>query len=226
MSKLMSWTHCCIMASKELDASSTSSNEARYQLKDVAELASMERSIVSWRKHILHSAFALERKRPCLKIDGYLRTAYAKIAHQPTVPKSGLREPLLLLKMALRQLMIICDFDKQTPVKVSEAPNASRGADDAWLTIQLQYTKACLLLLIRIFWLVLPDFLEWWEEFESSLRNKDWLKQFILDSRKSERLAVVNRERLPRVLEEFRRQTKAIESGKGSQKGLDMEMLM
>lgn len=64
---------------------------------------------------------------------------------------SSLREPFLLLKMALRQLMIIRDFDDRVPVKATEAPGASRGADDAWLTIKLQYAKACLVLLVRIF---------------------------------------------------------------------------
>lgn len=68
-------------------------------------------------------------------------------------------------------------------------------------------------------WLVLPKYPEWWEEIEASLNNEDWLKQFILDSRKSERLAVYDRKRLPDVLEEFRRQKRAIDSGKGPEKG-------
>lgn len=67
-------------------------------------------------------------------------------------------------------------------------------------------------------WLALPMFPEWWEEFETSLKNEDWLKQFILDSRRSERLAVVDRERIPQVLEEFRRRKRAMESGRGSPK--------
>ncbi|KAK7985072.1 hypothetical protein PG996_005688 [Apiospora saccharicola] len=222
MSKLMSWTHYCIQADMEF----ASGSETHYQLKGVAELASMEQAIMSWRENVIHSTFAPERKRFCLKIDGYLRAAYAKASNQPTGPMSSLREPFMLLKMALRQLMIIRDFDDRVPVRATEAPRASRGAEDAWLTIKLQYAKACLVLLIRIFWLVLPKFPEWWEEIEASLNNEDWLKQFILDSRKSERLAVFDRERLPDVLEQFRRQKTAIDNGKGPEKGLDIEMLI
>lgn len=153
MSKLMSWTRCCIDATKSLDdaASSADDREARYQLKDVAELASMKRTIVSLREQVLKSAFTLKRKQFCLQIDGYLRSAYAKASSQPTVPKSGLREPLLLLKLSLKLLMGIRNYDESNPVKACEAPGASTGAKDAWLTIKLQYTKACLLLLIRIF---------------------------------------------------------------------------
>ncbi|KAK7914602.1 hypothetical protein PG985_012305 [Apiospora marii] len=222
MSKLMSWTRYCNKADKKLKkhvASAGSGSESHYQLKGTAELASMEQTIMSWRENVMHSAFIPERKRFCLKIDGHLRAAYAKASNQPTGPMSSLQEPFLQLKNALRQLMIIRDFDDRVPVKAAEAPIASRGAEDAWLTIKLQYAKACLVLLVRIFWLVLPKYPEWWEEIEASLNNEDWLKQFILDSRKSERLAVYDRKRLPDVLEEFRRQKRAIDRGEGPEKG-------
>ncbi|KAK8074916.1 hypothetical protein PG997_009579 [Apiospora hydei] len=210
MSKLMSWPRWCIDADKSLTKHETSSvkpgTETHYQLKGLSELLSMEQSIISWREKVILSAFSDERKQFCCKIDHCLRKAYARASSQPTGPISGLREPFEQLKMALRKLMIIRNFDESVPVKATEASTASRGVEDAWLTIKLQYAKACLLLLIRIFWPVLPEYSEWWEEIEASLKNEDWLKQFILDTRKSERLAVLDRERFPQVLEEFRRQ--------------------
>ncbi|KAK8061237.1 hypothetical protein PG994_007603 [Apiospora phragmitis] len=210
MSKLMSWTGYCMKADKSLVKHATSSvksgSEARYQLKGIAELASVKRSIMSWREHAIRSAILPERKRFCLKIDGYLRTAYARASDQPTGPISGLREPFMLLKMALKQLMIIRNFDERVRVKAAETPRANREAEDTCG----------------------PSFLNTesgGKEIEASLKSKDWLKQFILDSRNSERLAVVSRERLLKVLEEFRRQKRAIDSGQGSQKGLDINML-
>ncbi|KAK8016285.1 hypothetical protein PG993_014474 [Apiospora rasikravindrae] len=166
---------------------------------------------------ILHSA--VSARSSATKIDGYLSTAYAKASSQPTGLISSLREPFELLKMALRELMRIRDLDGRVPVEANEGPTAGREAEDAWLTIKLQYAKACLLLLIRIFWPVLPEYPEWWEEIEASLKNEDWLKQFILDSRKSERLAVFDRERFPQVLEEFRRQKRATDEAKDLQQG-------
>ncbi|KAK7962407.1 uncharacterized protein PG986_003232 [Apiospora aurea] len=207
MSKLMSWPRWCIDADKSLKRHETCSvkpgTQTHYQLKGLSELLSMEQSIISWREKVMRSAFSEERKQFCVKIDDCLRKAYARASSQPTGPISGLREPFWQLRRALKKLMIIRDLDESVPVKASEAPTASRGAEDAWLTIKLQYTKACLLLLIRIFWHVLPEYPEWWEEIEASLKNEDWLKQFILDTRKSDRRAVLGRERLPKYWKSF-----------------------
>lgn len=79
------------------------------------------------------------------------------------------------------------DYDDEHPIQPSETKGLPEDSgDNPWLNIKLEYTKQCLLLLIHILWIALPDHGEEWEEWYSGLHMEEWPTLFIMDSLKSQ----------------------------------------
>ncbi|KAI0162097.1 hypothetical protein GGR57DRAFT_453119 [Xylariaceae sp. FL1272] len=81
------------------------------------------------------------------------------------------------------------DDDGRHPVHWSEVYRAE-GLDqqppqEYWLLFKLESLLPVLRLSVIILRLVFPDCVETWNEWEKDLCRKEWLQQFILDSRKS-----------------------------------------
>ncbi|KAH8156424.1 hypothetical protein CIB48_g11824 [Xylaria polymorpha] len=81
------------------------------------------------------------------------------------------------------------EYDDRHPVHWSEVyrPASSQHTTppEYWLLFKLESLLPVLRLSVRILRLVLPDCKMTWDEWEYSLCRKEWLQQFILDSRVS-----------------------------------------
>ncbi|KAI1411383.1 hypothetical protein F5Y13DRAFT_165608 [Hypoxylon sp. FL1857] len=100
---------------------------------------------------------------------------------------SRLREPLAQLQAALDLVEELRAYDDKNPVHWSEVfPTKDvefhLSPGDLWLHFKLESIRPCLAFLVRLLRLVLPDRLDMWAECEASLRRKEWIRQFILDS--------------------------------------------
>jgi hypothetical protein len=119
--------------------------------------------------------------------------AYEQVSYdRPTGPVSDLREPLRLIVEALRVLMRSKNYDDAHPIRESELSPAlvtqiNKSPAAIWLNVKLAYTHLCLLLMVRILWHVLPEFVDSWNEYEKMLKMDHWRLQFILDSDTSKR---------------------------------------
>ncbi|KAL7620971.1 hypothetical protein AAE478_008282 [Parahypoxylon ruwenzoriense] len=103
---------------------------------------------------------------------------------------SNLRQALAHIDVALRLIRKLKDYDDDHPVHWSEVfpiENMPKHSppDRLWRDFKLESIRPCLVFLVRILRLVLPDCSDMWNECESSLTRKGWILQFILDSPKS-----------------------------------------
>lgn len=92
------------------------------------------------------------------------------------------------VQAALESTIKLRDHDDSIPISQSELFLAADDlqAQRYWFRFKLDSLWPCLLLLVHLFKLMLPDYYEFWEEAEESLWIKDWHSQFICDSMKSQ----------------------------------------
>ncbi|KAI5867430.1 hypothetical protein GGS23DRAFT_177573 [Durotheca rogersii] len=105
---------------------------------------------------------------------------------------SNLRKALARLSAALNLIITLKDYDDEHPVHWSEVfPTESMplksSPDRLWHDFKLESIRPCLVCLVRILRLVLPDFTDMWDECEASLTGKQWILLFVLDSPKSQK---------------------------------------
>ncbi|KAI2472331.1 hypothetical protein F4781DRAFT_11511 [Annulohypoxylon bovei var. microspora] len=98
-----------------------------------------------------------------------------------------LRDPLNHLAAALEIMVELKEYDDKHPVHWSEVfptedVRCSLSPVDLWLHFKLESIRPGLAFLMRLFRLVLPDCSDMWNECEESLRRKQWILQFVLDS--------------------------------------------
>ncbi|CAJ2504523.1 Uu.00g119170.m01.CDS01 [Anthostomella pinea] len=121
-----------------------------------------------------HDAVALDKPRAATVSD--LRS-----------PLDRLSEALDHLSEALSIMEKMKDFDDANPVQWWElspvqSPQDCTSPQNHWLHFKLGSLRPGLLLLVQLLRLILPDFHESWDECEESLRMKEWLLSFVLDS--------------------------------------------
>ncbi|KAI1212545.1 uncharacterized protein F4807DRAFT_340600 [Annulohypoxylon truncatum] len=100
---------------------------------------------------------------------------------------SKLRVPLSHLAAALKIMVELKEYDDKHPVHWSEVfptedVQCSLSPADLWLHFKLESIRPCLAFLVRLFRRVLPDCSGMWNECEESLRRKQWILLFVLDS--------------------------------------------
>ncbi|KAI1106018.1 hypothetical protein F4804DRAFT_81489 [Jackrogersella minutella] len=64
----------------------------------------------------------------------------------------------------------------------TEAVQCPLSPGDLWFYFKLESLRPCLIFLVRLFRLVLPYCSAMWNECEGSLRRKQWISMFVLDS--------------------------------------------
>ncbi|KAI1392576.1 uncharacterized protein F4822DRAFT_132959 [Hypoxylon trugodes] len=99
---------------------------------------------------------------------------------------SRLRKPLAHVHRALDLTTELKEYDDKHPVHwyevfPTENTPSQLSPNDLWLHFKLESLRPCLCLLVRLFGFVLPDCKHMWDECESSLVRKQWIRQFILD---------------------------------------------
>ncbi|KAI0445807.1 hypothetical protein F4803DRAFT_108130 [Xylaria telfairii] len=132
-----------------------------------------------------------ERKKAYRRFTSAAYHAYRSVAENQ--PKWGsvwhLQSCLAYITKALRIAEQSKEFDDGHPVHWSEVyrPGSSQHATppEYWLLFKLESLLPVLRLSVRILRLILPDCVVTWDEWEDSLCRKEWLQQFILDSRVS-----------------------------------------
>ncbi|KAI0455750.1 hypothetical protein F5B21DRAFT_503039 [Xylaria acuta] len=98
---------------------------------------------------------------------------------------------LTYITKAIRIMETSEEYEDGHPVHWSEVYPAERPQqhttppEEYWLLFKLESLLPVLRLSVRILRLVLPDCCRTWDEWEDSLCRKEWLQQFILDSRAS-----------------------------------------
>ncbi|GAP90204.1 hypothetical protein SAMD00023353_4200460 [Rosellinia necatrix] len=125
----------------------------------------------------------------------FISAAYlAHRAADENQPQSGsvwhLEDCLDYITKALRLMERSKEYDDGHPVHWSEVyppehRQNGRCPEEHWMLFKLESLLPVLRLSVRIFRLAFPDCE--WDEWERSLCHKQWLQQFILDSRASSR---------------------------------------
>ncbi|KAI3321521.1 hypothetical protein HD806DRAFT_502778 [Xylariaceae sp. AK1471] len=100
-----------------------------------------------------------------------------------------LQDCITYITQAFRLMERSKEYDDGHPVHWSEVYQ-SEGSEhqtppaEYWLLFKLESLLPVLRLSVRVFRLIFSDCSGTWDEWEGSLCRKDWLQQFILDSRK------------------------------------------
>ncbi|KAI1380012.1 hypothetical protein F4677DRAFT_408273 [Hypoxylon crocopeplum] len=133
-----------------------------------------------------------KRKKLYRKFTRLVISAHAALEaiKEPIGTVAKLRIPLAYLAAALKLITQLKDHDDEHPVHWSEVfPNqsvqSSLSPEELWLHFKLESIRPCLVLLMRLLRLILPEYSDTWNECERTLLGKHWISQFILDSPKS-----------------------------------------
>lgn len=96
--------------------------------------------------------------------------------------------PLKHIQAALKWAVELRDYDDAHPITQPELSFAVNDAEARrfWRRFKLDSIRHCLLLLLQLLKLMVPDYHEFWEEAEESLGREDWHTQFIYDSKNSQ----------------------------------------
>ncbi|KAI0838187.1 hypothetical protein F5Y06DRAFT_268775 [Hypoxylon sp. FL0890] len=129
-----------------------------------------------------------KRKELYRKFQYRVISAHAAVeAVASTGTVSRLRKPLAQLQGALDAMNELKAYDDKHPVHWSEVFPAEDiqfhlSPGDLWLHFKLKSIRPCLVFLVRLLRLVLPDCEDTWTECEASLLRREWMRQFILDA--------------------------------------------
>ncbi|OTB02877.1 hypothetical protein M426DRAFT_190142 [Hypoxylon sp. CI-4A] len=121
------------------------------------------------------------------------RVISAHEAHEEVQVRIGtvsqLREPLVQVDAALQLILDLNEYDDKHPVHWTEVfptenvrSQSRLSPKELWHHFKLESIRPCLVFLVRLLRLLLPDSSALWEECEESLRRREWILQFILDS--------------------------------------------
>lgn len=96
--------------------------------------------------------------------------------------------PLKHIQAALERAIELKDYDDAHPISQSELFFATQDGEARkfWRRFKLDSIRHCLLLLVLLLKLVVPDYHEFWQEAAESLGREDWHTQFIYDSKNSQ----------------------------------------
>ncbi|KAK7756661.1 hypothetical protein SLS62_001498 [Diatrype stigma] len=110
--------------------------------------------------------------------------------------------PLKHIQAALRWAIKLRDYDEAHPVNQSELSFAASDGEarKCWRRFKLDGIRHCLLLLVQLLELMVPQYHEFWEEAEESLGREDWHTQFIYDSKNSQDSTLREHPRMSDVL--------------------------
>jgi hypothetical protein len=164
----------------------------QFPLTAVPSLGQVEKFYGQLHTEVENSRLQPERKIMYRK---FVWSAYlAHCAVEKNQPRWGtvwhLGECVSVLNKALRLMEKSKEYDDGHPVHWSEVYRVEGSEHDTspeeyWLLFKLESLLPVLRLSVRILRLILPDCSGTWNEWEDSLCRKEWLQQFILDSRKS-----------------------------------------
>ncbi|KAI8959714.1 hypothetical protein F5Y11DRAFT_291483 [Daldinia sp. FL1419] len=103
-----------------------------------------------------------------------------------------LQDSLAHLDVALRLMTDLIEYDNENPIHWSEVfptedARSQLSPSELWLYFKLESVRPCLVFLVRLLRLILPDCLDLWCECEESLRSELWMVRFILDSQRPPR---------------------------------------
>ncbi|KAI8627845.1 hypothetical protein F5Y19DRAFT_477012 [Xylariaceae sp. FL1651] len=106
-----------------------------------------------------------------------------------------LQDTVFHLVKALRIMEEGKEYDDAYPVHWSEVYQVEVSENrisppEYWLLFKLESLLPVLRLSVRVLRLIFPDCYETWNEWEDSLCRKEWLQDFILDSKKSSRRVI------------------------------------
>ncbi|KAI1423428.1 hypothetical protein F5Y12DRAFT_716380 [Xylaria sp. FL1777] len=139
-----------------------------------------------------------ERKRMHRKFITEAYLAHRAAQYQPRWgTKYHLRGCLAHITKALRLMERSKEYDDDQPVHWSEVYRKEplqehQAPEEYWLLLKLKSLLPLLRLSVRILRLILRDCSATWDEWEASLYRREWLQQFILDSRMSFSRALVH----------------------------------
>ncbi|KAH7037125.1 uncharacterized protein B0I36DRAFT_62041 [Microdochium trichocladiopsis] len=147
---------------------------------------------------IRSSCLTAERKTLWSKFAREVVLAYAAVSSPPqrTVPAKFLQKPIQHILDALATIMELRNHDARSPVRIvelipydSEQDNAK--AEDYWREVKLESLRPCLQLAIRLLEVMMPDRIDFWEEYRETLASTEWKDTFINDSPESRRLTLM-----------------------------------
>ena len=173
----------------------------------VAESSAVYSFYEARHKHIQNSCLTETRKSLWSKFAKEVVLAYTAVATPPAreIPAEALQKPIRHIFEALTIIMELRDHDAQSPVCIVElVPYTSEEdnskADNYWRKVKLESLRPCLFLALRMLEIMMPDRLDFWEEYRKSLLSRDWKDSFINDSPESRRNTMLG----PLALSELR----------------------
>ncbi|KAI0384352.1 hypothetical protein F5Y04DRAFT_248171 [Hypomontagnella monticulosa] len=100
---------------------------------------------------------------------------------------SRLRGSFAHIHEALEAITDLKEYDDSHPVHWSEVfptqdVKSKLSPKELWYHFKLESIRVCLVFLVRLLELALPDFSDIWDECKESLTVDVWIRQFILDS--------------------------------------------
>ncbi|KAI2634889.1 hypothetical protein GGS26DRAFT_551712 [Hypomontagnella submonticulosa] len=98
-----------------------------------------------------------------------------------------LRRSFALINKALEAMTDLKEYDDRHPVHWFEVfptqdVRSQLSPEELWYHFKLESIRVCLVFLVRLLRLALPECREMWNECEESLTVDVWIRQFILDS--------------------------------------------
>ncbi|KAI0975847.1 hypothetical protein F4678DRAFT_285027 [Xylaria arbuscula] len=161
----------------------------QFPLTGVPSLSQVSEFYSRLNTEVESSRLKRERKKVYRQFISAAYFAHRSAQYQPQCgTKYHLRDCLAEITKALRLMERSKEYDDDQPVHWSEVYSAEpaqqqTAPDECWLLFKLESLWPVLRLSIRILRLVLPGCKDTWIEWEESLFRKEWLQQFIIDSR-------------------------------------------
>ncbi|KAH9895533.1 hypothetical protein F4778DRAFT_783891 [Xylariomycetidae sp. FL2044] len=180
-----------------------------FSPKDLLPSTSVERFYRNGLREVGAARLVDRRKELYWRFTREVINAHDVVKGGPTGFGTGedLESSLRHISEALGLMATLKNYNDQFPVDWSEVlpfecMQRSSSPAALWMHFLLESVRPCLLLLVRILWLALPDFSDLWQETEESLNHRDWLLQFILDTEESQARHIASRPR-PRRCDVF-----------------------
>ncbi|KXJ93770.1 hypothetical protein Micbo1qcDRAFT_220397 [Microdochium bolleyi] len=161
-------------------------------LEEVASLPHVQSFYESQGQLIRASCLTKERKTLWSRFAREVVLAYTSVAAPPprTIPATSMQSPIQHILNAIALITELRDHDARSPVRSAElvpfeSEQANSKAEEYWREVKLESLRPCLLLAVRVLEVMLPDRMDYWEEYRESLHRKEWKDTFINDSPRS-----------------------------------------